>query len=111
MSFIVYEFRAADGEVLYVGATQQQIEQRIAQHARKPWWSDVVHVSTSFHESRAEMLEVEAERIRELNPRHNINGGGRGIRADRQRHEDTATFEELWADYARKARIVEEMFR
>ncbi len=71
MTTVLYRFRNAEGELLYVGITDSP-DGRWSAHGTKPWWPEVVEIRIErFVERRdAEMAEIEA--IRTERPRHNV---------------------------------------
>lgn len=72
MSHVVYTIRDESGAVLYVGMTGR-LGQRLADHARsKPWFTPSVAVAVEHLPDRASAARVEARRIRELQPIHNV---------------------------------------
>jgi len=71
MTAHVYTFRAEDDSVLYVGCTER-FGYRIGQHITKPWWPQVARIESDAFPTLAEALLIEAARIREFQPLHNI---------------------------------------
>lgn len=72
----VYELWAED-ECLYVGMTSR-LGQRLEAHALKPWYAGVTRVAASaVTGDRHQALHVEAERLDQLQPTHNIYGTDR----------------------------------
>lgn len=67
---VVYTFRSADGDVLYVGCTSN-MTRRLYKHHGKPWWHEVTKVDTTevadWHLGR----RLEAHLIRILSPKYN----------------------------------------
>jgi predicted GIY-YIG superfamily endonuclease len=74
----LYRFYAADGELLYVGITQQ-IETRWKTHQRdKIWWNDVARKEHVWIETRAEAEELERTAIQTEHPRYDRTRPGYG---------------------------------
>lgn len=72
----VYRCFANDGECLYVGATVD-LDARMVQHKTSTTWAwSVQDIRTTDHESLTAARLVEAEEIRALRPRWNIQGRG-----------------------------------
>jgi predicted GIY-YIG superfamily endonuclease len=67
----VYRLSDEDGELLYVGLTNNP-ERRFAQHAKeKHWWPQVANVETIFYPSRIEAEVAEDWAIFEEKPIYN----------------------------------------
>jgi len=71
MSAYVYTLRTSDGTILYVGCTEN-IGRRLGVHASQPWWPEVSRIESDAYPTRDQGREAEAERIRLLQPVHNI---------------------------------------
>lgn len=68
----VYVLRAADGTVLYVGASGD-LTQRLRQHRyTKSWWPQVASVTASPVYEKAAALSAERTLIDALSPLHNV---------------------------------------
>lgn len=66
----LYRFYAADGELLYVGISQE-LETRWKSHERnKIWWNDVARKEHEWIATRAEAEELERTAIRTEHPRY-----------------------------------------
>lgn len=71
---VLYRFFDQDGDLLYVGITNNP-GRRWSQHrADKPWWSEVHHIEMEHHADRESVLRAEATAIRAERPRHNVIG-------------------------------------
>ena len=68
----VYTLLASDGTVLYVGCTDS-LGRRLGQHKYKPWWPEVARVESDTYPSLEVGREMETQRIREMQPVHNID--------------------------------------
>jgi len=72
----LYRLRDHEGELLYVGITDD-LERRWKDHAKdKPWWPEVASKSTEWLPSRSRALTVEAKVIRAERPRYNVHHNG-----------------------------------
>jgi len=72
----VYHFYDRQGNLLYVGITND-LQRRWAQHeADKPWWHLVARKESVQYPTREEAAKVEAHQIRRLRPMYNraMNG-------------------------------------
>ncbi|MEW2415274.1 GIY-YIG nuclease family protein [Streptomyces sp. NPDC046866] len=68
----LYRLFAADGELLYVGITNDTAT-RWSYHARqKAWWVDVANRTVEWHEGRPAAARAEAIAIRAERPRWNV---------------------------------------
>lgn len=68
---LVYRCYAADGQLLYIGATNS-LRQRLSHHrARTPWWGQVAFINTASFPDRATARNVERAAIEAENPLHN----------------------------------------
>lgn len=74
MTTTLYQFRDADGCLLYVGISGDGLR-RIQQHAAKSWWPQVATISISHYADRGSALQVEARTIRALSPKFNVHHG------------------------------------
>ena len=72
-SFIVYELVNELREVIYVGATTN-VHQRLLDHRRKSWWSEVEFARVRVCKNRREMVDLEAGMIAHLRPKFNTYG-------------------------------------
>lgn len=70
----VYVCSDSEGNPLYVGQTSN-ITNRLYHHRSKsPWWPEVDTMEVvSEHDERADALYAEAEEIRRVRPKYNIN--------------------------------------
>jgi len=74
--YTVYRLYDADGNLLYVGTTNN-LERRMASHRHdKQWWSDVADVETETVASATEAAEAERNQIHTLEPLHNAKHSG-----------------------------------
>lgn len=72
----VYIARAADGTVLYVGASGN-IDKRLAVHkSTAKWWPATESIETIPTDSRFLAFDLERQKILELSPLHNITSQG-----------------------------------
>lgn len=67
----LYRYWDADGNLLYVGITNNPTV-RHYQHVSKPWRSSAVRRDIEWYETRGEALAAEARAIRAESPLHNI---------------------------------------
>lgn len=67
----VYRLFAADGRLLYVGASVN-LRARQRDHSRKPWWGDVDRWQVQGPFTRTVALDREREAIISEKPTHNI---------------------------------------
>ena len=75
---LVYVFMKA-GEVLYVGSSQNGIGRVVdPHHHRSNVRGDADEVRLFYFPTIGDTLQAEAKFIRELQPLHNVNSGGRG---------------------------------
>lgn len=69
---ILYRFFDSDGDLLYVGLTNN-IHGRFSSHAGKqPWWAEVADCRVEFLPSRDALREAEVVAIRAEKPRYNV---------------------------------------
>lgn len=72
--WIVYRYFDADGAVIYIGCTNDQLG-RMYQHSRStPWWHEVRSQQVERYPSRDEGLAAEALAIRTEYPLYNVRG-------------------------------------
>ncbi|MEU1663602.1 GIY-YIG nuclease family protein [Streptomyces sparsogenes] len=72
----LYRLRNQDGELLYVGITDNP-ERRWKDHAKdKTWWPEVASRSIEWFPNRGHALAAEGKAIRSERPRHNIQHNG-----------------------------------
>jgi predicted GIY-YIG superfamily endonuclease len=69
----VYRLYGESEKLLYVGVSSNP-QVRFQDHARKPWWSEVVERRIEWFEDRLQALEAERTAIRREQPKNNING-------------------------------------
>ena len=68
---VVYEFRNAEGDCLYVGSTID-FGRRLGEHMRnRPWAGEIAHIDLTSVEGHEAANATEAARIRERQPIHN----------------------------------------
>lgn len=70
----LYRFYAADGELLYVGITNNPPRRFTRHKGEKDWWIDVARIDLQQCETREELAEAERAAIRDERPRFNIVG-------------------------------------
>lgn len=75
----VYRFLDADWRILYVGITHDR-EARISQHARRPFWPQVMWTAATLYPDRIIAEAIEARLIADENPVYNIDAGSRRAR-------------------------------
>lgn len=69
----VYRFYSSEGQLLYVGISDNP-GHRFSQHERtKTWWNEVTGISVEWVESRPSALAVERRAIRVEKPVYNIS--------------------------------------
>ena len=68
----VYRFFDANGELLYVGLTNNTATRWDYHARRKPWWADVAGKSVTWYDDRPTAARAEAQAIRTEAPRWNI---------------------------------------
>jgi predicted GIY-YIG superfamily endonuclease len=107
----VYEAVAADGEVLYVGVTDQ-IFRRLGEHLHRdaPWVWEAVTLRWSEYHSREVAETAERRRIVALMPRYNVTHNGRRLPADRMGHHTVYT-SDAWARLGKVVRARREGMR
>jgi len=70
----VYRHYSMNGELLYVGASQN-LDARTKRHLLTAKWRDEIHrVESVSCNSEIEMLTLEIDTIRSLRPKHNVRG-------------------------------------
>lgn len=74
----VYRLYAGDGELLYVGITNN-IGHRFHQHAKREWWYAVAEATLDVYKTRDGARLAEAKAIRDESPRYNRVNGWSGI--------------------------------
>lgn len=67
---ILYRLYGADEALLYVGITRN-MERRMTQHSRKPWWPEVVTKDACAYRTRTAAAQAEHAAIMTEGPRHN----------------------------------------
>lgn len=78
-SNVLYRFYSADGELLYIGITNDAWR-RFSQHrADKTWWPEVATICQQTLATREELSTAESRAIQSEHPRYNINGNGTGV--------------------------------
>lgn len=86
---VVYRFFAADGALLYIGATSD-LKSRTATHRTKtPWFGEVASVETENHPDRWRATSAERDAIESERPRYNFNhnrGHGQNVDGRTRRH-------------------------
>lgn len=75
----VYEMRAADGTVLYVGCTSDPFN-RMTSHYRLPHWPLIAQMVMDVYPDQDSGLAEEARRIAKYRPAFNIAGTSRDPR-------------------------------
>ena len=70
---VVYTFRAASGEALYVGISLT-LAGRLSSHSQNGWFQEVRHIDVEHLPDRAAALARESELIGSLRPRRNVAG-------------------------------------
>lgn len=76
----LYRFHAADGQLLYVGITQDPRARFLAHQADKPWWPEVHRITMELYPSRRAVELAERVAIRDEHPAHNVAMVAPGIR-------------------------------
>lgn len=68
---VLYRFYNRDGELLYIGITNNPLR-RFSQHRKdKEWWADVANISQQSFESEDALKAAEKKAIQRENPRYN----------------------------------------
>lgn len=67
----MYRCHAADGALLYIGATNSWTQRRWHHRTRSPWWPEVSRVSHEPYPNRDSAQEAEQAAIRAERPLHN----------------------------------------
>jgi len=81
-TYYTYKLYDAFGLLLYVGCSRN-VRARMNHHKQKmSWFPRVAKTVIESHESRNSALEAEAELIRTLKPKYNIQAPSRGARMD-----------------------------
>lgn len=71
---ILYRFFNADGELLYIGVTQDPTARFKSHQHDKSWFSEVATSTMEHFTSRQELMAAELAAIQRESPRHNIAG-------------------------------------
>lgn len=71
---ILYRFFNADGELLYIGVTQDPTARFKSHQHDKSWFSEVATSTMEHFTSRQELMAAELVAIQRESPRHNIAG-------------------------------------
>lgn len=69
----VYRQYDRAGNLLYVGMSRR-LRNRIKQHRRSPWWSEITKISYRRYQSEGQALDAEAEAIAVESPKYNVAG-------------------------------------
>lgn len=83
----VYRLYDRDGDLLYVGVTDN-LANRLTGHERGPalWWGAVHRVEWDLYKTRAEAEHAESYTIEEQVPQHNLRDNGRRVLAAQMGH-------------------------
>jgi hypothetical protein len=91
MTFL-YRTYGDDGRLLYVGITENNVEQRFSQHLASgaEWLDHLANVVTEWHDDRQTALAAETEAIKSEWPLYNVLGsiGGHGAPAGLRKQLD-----------------------
>jgi len=72
---VLYRFFNVDGDLLYVGITNNPAG-RFRDHHKKQWWESVTHIQLAHYANRQELKAAETEAIRTEDPIFNICESG-----------------------------------
>jgi hypothetical protein len=74
MTHVVYRFRDAAGDLLYVGLSQTAMSRFHRHSQQKWWWVQVASIELEHFETRDLAAKAELRAIRQENPRYNVQG-------------------------------------
>lgn len=69
---VLYRFWSADGELLYIGITNDPHERFRSHRATKPWWRAVATITLERHPDRTTLAAAEQKAIRDEGPTYNV---------------------------------------
>lgn len=70
----VYRLFAADGELLYIGCSNNPDSRCKAHRHRKPWWREVAKRTDEWYETRDAADAAETDAIKAEKPKYNVRG-------------------------------------
>lgn len=100
----LYRFFGTDGELLYIGITNDPGARWRAHSGDKPWWTEVAHTTIEHFASRKEVEAAEVIAIKAEHPKYNVEHNG--SRSGRQKwappnEEVAALIDEIVENYVR----------
>ena len=97
-NFVLYRHFTGDGQLLYVGVTNNPVARWRSHRRTKVWWPEVVHTTYALFGSREDLLAAERAAIIAERPAYNVAHNSRRVVSWRTLGWDEAPNQEDW-DY------------